>query len=303
MTANTPIRKTVHKMGVFQSTCSFFFCDPSVTETTVNSYSMLPVEEWLQNSTTPGIFVLYGAGACGKTHAVKHFAKKRIHLGFTSREFSYANRAWWWPFYSNKSNEEFQRNKDDKVVLFWEDYQPATDAKISITKFVRRMGFMKTHFFTVVLDDFDQHMHRDRDKALDFLRELLNESVVHGVFNLLVVCSESNTAFQLLDVCAGYARHAVVHWNVRDATALVDNVLAKEMDETIDQRTRQIAIDHLVATGDVDAARGVLMHRALEAWPGHLLDRKVHQRIRTRVDDILEVFKATKGSYFQDTEL
>jgi hypothetical protein len=266
---------------------------------------MLPVEEYLQNSTTPGIFVLYGAGGCGKTHTVKHFASKRIHLGFTSREFSYANQAWWWPFYSNKSNEEFQRNKDDKVVLFWEDYQPATDAKISITKFVRRMSFMQPRFFTIVLDDFDKHMHRDRNKALDFIRELLNDSVVNKVFNVLVVCSESSTAFQLLDVSTGYARHAVVHWNVRDATALVDNVLlAKEMDmETIDPRTRQIAIDHLVATGDVDAACSVLIHRAVEAWPGHLLDRKVHERIRAQVDDILEVFKTTTGSYFPDTEL
>jgi hypothetical protein len=252
---------------------------------------MRPVQEYLQNSTTPGIFVLYGAGACGKTHAVKHFASQRQVFELTTEDLrGISSTAWWWPFESNKSREEFQHNKDDKVVLFWKDYQPATDAKISLSKFTRRMSIVKPYFFTVVLDNFDQHMNKDRDKALDFLRELLYDSTVNKIFNLLVVCSESLTAFQLLDASTGYARHAVVHWNVRDATALVDDVLVRELGEKVDQRSRQIAIDHLVATGDVAAAHSVLIHRDLEARPDHLLDRKVHQRIRTRANDILEVF-------------
>lgn len=260
--------------------------------------SMRPVKELIQNSMDPVTLVLYGTHGCGKTCAVQYYAAQ---MDITDASPAHTLRL------LNSLNEEGMERgtwkytectKDTKAILFWNGYDPARDMDIRMSRCIRRCYWFLPQFFTVVLDDFDKHIQKDVERALLFLGKLREDALHSNIFNILVICSESLTAFKLLDLCRGRrVQHAVVYWNMEESERMVDHLL-QDCNMKVSEQKRQAAIAHMEATGEINKL--VLSCFVGAGNPGCMLQRKVHAEVRKRADDMLEVFRSRgRRSYFE----
>ena len=252
-------KKTTRKMNIFDSIWSFFF---GTKQEAVENASLQPVKHFIKHSIDPKIFVLYGTEDSGKTYAVKKFASCMRNWKGDAEPTTAIIRDLndKWPFWSPGKWSCYDCTDKKKSIFWWTGYEPARDMDIKISKCIRNANPWSARFYTIILDDFDQHMHKDAKTALDFICNLQQDSLTSRIFNVLVICKESLNAYKVLDSFHnGHYDIAILRWTSEEAVKVVDQLSVQHT--YVSDKTKQVAVDHLVATSHIGEADWVCIIR------------------------------------------
>jgi hypothetical protein len=129
-------------------------------------------------------------------------------------------------------------------------------------------------FVTLVLSDFDQAMTSDQDGAIKFLKELHQDSVQSGSFNVLLECNRTSNAHAILDIFRGEAYWVPLEWSEKGAAEYAKcNCLP------------EAAALYLVRTGSVTRTRS-----RTRPCPARVVYDEMDERIYNEMRNRLSVF-------------